>query len=246
MNQTLLVSFLMALLLLAPFVLQGRFRTGVFQFKRWWISAAAGISVAYIFIDLLPRINRVQSILSATGAGTTPFGGEYWVYGSALIGFIFFFSLDNLAGVGRARRNETETLGGPLSYGLHLGGFTLYCIAVGYPLYRQAAQETRLALLYGLTLVLHLRIIDHSLHERRDRRYETSGRLLLAGGILAGWGMGALDVYEAWLFPALLGFVGGGVLINSIKEELPAKGEARLLPFVLAALGYGVLLAVIG
>jgi hypothetical protein len=47
------------------------------------------------------------------------------------------------------------------------------------------------------------------------------------------------------LVPTLLGFIGGGVVINSLRAELPDKGEGRALPFVIGALGYAILLLTI-
>jgi hypothetical protein len=40
----------------------------------------------------------------------------------------------------------------------------------------------------------------------------------------------------------LFGFIAGGVVINSVKGELPEEGEGRFWPFCLGAGGYALLL----
>jgi hypothetical protein len=47
-------------------------------------------------------------------------------------------------------------------------------------------------------------------------------------------------VRERWL-PTLMGFISGGVALNSVKGEMPEEGQARMLPFVAGALGYALL-----
>lgn len=65
---------------------------------------------------------------------------------------------------------------------------------------------------------------------------------MLSAGIVAGCVIGMLGFIMELLVPTLMGFIGGGVIINSIKEELHEIGEGRALPFILGALGYALLL----
>ncbi|HMF76029.1 MAG TPA: hypothetical protein VK604_10240, partial [Bryobacteraceae bacterium] len=64
-------------------------------------------------------------------------------------------------------------------------------------------------------------------------------------GIVAGWVVGSLNLPSDVLVPTLMGFIGGGVVMNSIRAELPERGEGRLLPFVVGAFGYAMLLMLI-
>ena len=38
------------------------------------------------------------------------------------------------------------------------------------------------------------------------------------------------------------GFVAGGVVLNSIKDEMPEEGKGKALPFLLAGLAYAFVL----
>lgn len=48
-----------------------------------------------------------------------------------------------------------------------------------------------------------------------------------------------------FILPSIMGFIAGGVVVNSLKEELPEKGEGRVFPFVLGAFGYAALLLMV-
>ena len=54
--------------------------------------------------------------------------------------------------------------------------------------------------------------------------------------------MAALGSVVGLLLPTLMGFIAGGVVLNSVKGELPEEGEARVGPFVAGAVGYALLL----
>ena len=66
------------------------------------------------------------------------------------------------------------------------------------------------------------------------------------GGILAGWSVAAAGLSSEMVLPTLMGFIAGGVVLNSVKGELPEEGEARVGPFVAGAFGYALLLLLVG
>ena len=43
-----------------------------------------------------------------------------------------------------------------------------------------------------------------------------------------------------------MGFIAGGVVINSVKGEMPKEGHARVGPFVAGAFGYALVLLMFG
>ena len=92
-----MLSLIVALCWTVPFMLGGHLRLGASPSRRAWLSAAGGTAIAYVFVDLLPEMQRMQGIFSEASAGRPfPFP-HYRVYSSALIGFVFFYALENLA-----------------------------------------------------------------------------------------------------------------------------------------------------
>jgi hypothetical protein len=96
-----------------------------------WLSAAAGVSVVYVFLRALPEMSEAQDVFPrVTSNRGLPFP-EHRVYTAALIGFLLFYGLENMVSRSGAReRAEGEPA--QLTYRLQLGGFAAYCALVGY------------------------------------------------------------------------------------------------------------------
>lgn len=240
-----LESLAVIALWMAPFVLGARLRLGATIGRRTWISVAAGISITYVFMDLLPEMGRMQELFSSVAEDMPLPLPDLRVYTAAMIGFIVFYILENMVVFSRADGPGEEKEHRPGTYWLHIFGFTVYCALTGYLLHEEARQNAFALGLYSLALFVHFWILDHSLRSEHGATYDRSGRWVIAGGIVLGWAIGLLDLSDDFVLPTLLGFIGGGVVINSLKEELPGKGEGRPLPFVLGAFGYAVLILLI-
>jgi hypothetical protein len=98
--------------------------------------------------------------------------------------------------------------------------------------------------LYTVAFSLHLLVVDHSLREEYGVLYDRSGRWLLALSVLMGWLIGVLIRLDPTNLAILVGFTSGGVVMNSIKDELPKSGEGRFIPFFIGALVYSILLSI--
>ena len=69
---------------------------------------------------------------------------------------------------------------------------------------------------------------------------------MLSAAVLAGWGLGQAYMVSDMLVGCLFAFLGGAVILNVLKEELPAERESRVLPFLAGAVLYGGLLVFLG
>jgi len=242
MNTGNLASLVAALSFLLPFALGKRLRIVDSRSRRGWLSAAGGIAIAYVFVDLLPQMNRMQEIFSAASSGLSIPFPEYRVYTSALAGFVLFYALENMASFSRpGRREKGEEKCSPACW-VHILGFALYSALMGYLLHEESKENSIPLLLYSLAMFFHFWIVDHSLRREHGGFYDRFGRWMLASGVLAGWVLGSFGFFSELLVPTLMGFIGGGVVINSIKEELPEKGEGHVFPFILGAFGYALFL----
>ena len=69
-----------------------------------------------------------------------------------------------------------------------------------------------------------------------------SGRWLLAAAVLAGFALGAITTVSDAAIAALTAFLGGGVILNVLKDEVPSERQSRFWAFALGGGGYSALL----
>ena len=205
---------------------------------RRWISIAAGVSVATIFVDLLPEISENQATFLANphrGAALFP---EQAVYLAAMLGFVLFYGFQYM--VGTSASEEREPSG--LFFSFQIAAFAGYSSLIAYLLVHSIWNDARSLFLYSLAMAFHLLLVDHSLARERNQLYEHYGRWILALAVMAGWSAGILtSIPDQWL-ARITGFVCGGVIMNSLVVELPEGRGGRFWYFALAAAAYSLVL----
>lgn len=204
-----------------------------------WLSLAGGASVAYVFVHVLPELETRGPALAAFA----PLGFvEHHVYLVALGGFAVFYGLERLA-----QRTETGTDSETATavFWLHVGSFAVYNALIGYLLVHREQPGLASLVFFASAMGLHFVVNDWGLRHHHGRAYDHLGRWLLAGAILVGTVVGVATVIGEAAIAVLFGFLAGGVVLNVIKEELPAERESRFLPFAFGAILYSALLLVV-
>src|ERR1700721_3125055 len=88
---------LAAIFVLACAFIFGRYLRGPFaDAPRRVLSAAAGVSVAYVFVRALPELSEAQDIFTRVTFDRGLTFPEHRHYTAALTGFLFFFGLENM------------------------------------------------------------------------------------------------------------------------------------------------------
>jgi hypothetical protein len=211
--------------------------------RRRWVSVAAGVSVAYVFVDVLPELGTQHQAFRAA-AGEDLLFAEQRIYVLALLAFVALYGLEHIVLASRDRRHEARAAGtaDPVYY-LHLGGFVAYSALIGYLLVERAERGPLALAVYGLAMALHFLIVDHSFREEHGRIYDRSGRFMLLASVLGGWVVAAARTpLSEVVFARLFAVLAGGVVITSLKSELPDERQGRFWPFCLGAAAYAVLL----
>ena len=210
---------------------------------RRWISIAAGVSVATIFVDLLPEISVKQAKFSANAPAGAALFQEQAVYLAAMLGFVLFYGLEYMVASSPSREREH----GVVAFSLRIAAFAGYSSLIAYLLVDNPWSGVQSLLLYSLAMTFHLLLVDHSLAQQGHELYESRGRWILALAVMAGWCAGIVaSIPELWL-ARITGFVSGGVIMNSLVVELPEGRGGRFWYFVLAAATYAfVLIRVLG
>ena len=194
-------SLVAALVLALLHVMAGHLRALRGIPRSQWLSMAGGVSVAYVFLHLLPELAEGQEHL-----GEAIDFLERHTYLLALVGLAVFYGLERLA-VRHADPDGDEAS----VFWIHIGAFALYNAFIGY-LLRHFEAGTSSLLLFTIAMALHFLVNDVGLEEHHHDRYERQGRWVLSAAILAGWGLGVVgEVPEAWI-AALIAFLAGGAL----------------------------------
>jgi hypothetical protein len=203
-----------------------------------WLSAAGGISVAYVFLHLLPELGRGQQAIQETveeGGGWL----EHLVYLAAFAGLTVFYGMERTAR--RARRRHGGQGPGLPVFRLHMTSFAVYNVLIGYLLVHDIRSPRELAFFF-CALALHFLVNDFGLQEHYRQVYAATGRWILAGAVLIGWATGIAIVIPEPAMVLLIAFVAGGIVLNVLKEELPEERDSRFSAFLLGGTGYAMLL----
>ena len=212
------------------------------------LSCGAGATASYVFVRMLPELDEAGTAFVAETVGRGLPAPELRVYTAALIGFVLFYGLENLVNWSKKKAREKEGPEAetePLIFLLHVGGFALYAWLVCYLMVRGISEKPLPILLYALAMGLHFFGVDHSLQREHGAAYLRVGRFVLAATALAGWAVAMVtELPRTWIITGL-GFISGGVVMNSMVMELPNEKDGRFWPFVLGAVAYTLLLLTI-
>ncbi|HEU0013359.1 MAG TPA: hypothetical protein VFQ45_06730 [Longimicrobium sp.] len=212
-----------------------------------WLSVAGGVSVAYVFVHLLPGLAEGQRQLEEAVPAPAALA-ERSVYLVALAGLAVFHGLERLAKVSRARARggdrsvdpEAATSAGV--FWIHMASFTVYNALVGYLLLHQEAGTGAGLLLFVVAMALHFVVTDFGMEEHHQHRYRRVGRWIMAAAVVAGVAAGAAVAVHEAAVAALGAFLAGGVILNILKEEVPTERESRFWAFATGIVTYSALL----
>lgn len=208
-----------------------------------WLSIAGGISVAYVFIHILPELSEWQESIRKAAGEQVAFL-EYHAYLIALASLTLYYGIQKLA---VASRHQQQASGGPAEpravvFWLHIVSFAIYNGLIGYLLLHRAVGGLRSLAVFAFAMGVHFLVTDHGLREQFQHRYLKLGRYLLTAAIVAGWLIGVwVDVPDPFL-SVLFAFLAGGIVLNVLKEELPEERESRFTAFLLGVILYAALL----
>jgi hypothetical protein len=208
-----------------------------------WLSIAGGSSVAYVFLALLPELGEGQGVV---GAALGPLTGQLdtHIYIIALAGLTFFFGFERLATNSRAVQRAAGQADRPTTivFWIHLASFATVNLLIGYLLHERD-QGSLLGLgLYAVAMSFHLLVIDAGLREHYRETYDGIGRWLLAASLAVGWVIGLAGHIDRFGIAVMSGFLGGGMILQVLKDELPEANQTPFWAFLAGAAGYGLVL----
>jgi len=208
-----------------------------------WLSAAGGVSVAYVFVHLLPELAEGQRSVGEEVTGALA-RVENHVYLVALAGLAVFYGVEWASRTSRdaRREREGEDRTDPAVFWLSIGSFALYNALTGYILVHREEDDVRGLVFFAVAIGVHVLVTDAGLLRHHGHDFRRLGRWLLIAALVAGYALGLGSEISDAALAVLIAFLGGGVVLNVLKEEVPTEQGARFLPFVTGAAAYAALL----
>ena len=212
-----------------------------------WISFAGGVSLGYVFVEVLPELSHAQEELLHSEIPLLHYL-ENHVYLLALMGLMLFYGLDLLALRWRStRQDEGQIQGGGASiFWLHIITFALLNAIVGYLLQDTSKHHGLLAcFLFFVAIALHLFVIDENLREHYQTLYDKQGRWVLAAAVILGAIAGQVALFDEAAVSIVWSFLAGSIILNVLNRELPDEKENCFFSFLGGATAFTVLLLLI-
>jgi hypothetical protein len=192
-----------------------------------FLSFASGISLAYVFVDLLPSLERGGPVLKKAFS-TLPFL-ELHTYLIALIGILFYYGVESA----KVRQKSTW---------IPISGYLLFNFFVGAALSDSSNPEIQPIALFTIAIGMHYFVRDHMANVTKKHTVLIALILILFAGYLVGYLTQIPDTISA----IGISFVAGGILLNIFRYELPKKEKRGYGWFVFGALLYTALLLSLG
>ena len=233
-------TFIVAVGLATFLLLAGRFSLAKTTRKRTTLSVAAGGSIAYIFVNLLPEIENAAALFRQETHTFMPFEGIHGVNLAMLAGFLSFYALAGIVPAERESGQASQTL----AFWAQILGYGGYIAVIGYLLVRSLTEVEQSLLFYAISMSFHFLLVGFGLRELHPKHYDRIGRYILAAFCLFGWFVGVMIDLPKPAVILLFGFVSGGVVSVTGIVELPKGKEGKTIPFMAGALGFAVFLMV--
>jgi hypothetical protein len=199
-----------------------------------FLSMAGGVAVAYVFVELMPRLGVSQTTLQAISADIVPLK-ERHVYIVAFLGFLFFYGI--------SRMPSKTAKNGNFQFSLNMISYVLLNFLVGYEIVDMNDPFIQPLYLFTFALGLHYFITDYSLRQKHPGVYDRLGRFILAIALSFGFIAGLLTELPKTSIIYGVAFVAGGVILNVLSHELPADEKRTSFPgFALGGILYSIVL----
>jgi hypothetical protein len=213
----------------------GRTTTLCETHKARLLSAGSGIAIAYVFIDLLPKLAKNEELVKTSLEGFFTYF-ERHVYVFALAGYVLFLL------VGQSR----TFLAQKRAYLLSLASYGLFNFFVGYAVVDKDDPDVKPLFLFTLAMALHYFSSDFTLSKEHGISYQKVGKWFLVFSLYLGWLAGLYWSLSATGVALVCAFIAGGVIMNVTRHEVPSDNPKSTLYFLFCALLYTAILLKIG
>ena len=209
------------------------------------LSAAAGASLAYVLVRILPKLAEKQvSLMASIDTGVRGFL-EHHAYLVAMAGLVIYYGLSRVAAYGAEEAHDHAPLSHQAALVATIAGHGAYSMLIGYVIVNGAVFG-----LFSLTLITVglgtvFLLSDHSLRKKWPKSYDRWIRWVLSLSLLAGWAVGVWTAVAPNVVALWYAFLAGIMLITTIGEKLSMPESGSYWHFVAGALALTAALLVL-
>jgi len=202
-------------------------------------SLGGGAGVAYVFVHLLPELasgGRSLSALDIAQFTPTPIV-EASLFLVAMVGLSLFYVLDVRTDEGKS---STKT-----GLRVHLVAFASISVIYGYTMPSLITTGWDYAVLLTIVLVAHVILADRTMARAHPDLFRHETRWVGLVGLAMGLAIAVIlpPVNELSL-AVVTAFLGGSLLMTTLRNELPAASTAKLPWFITGVTSMSLLLLV--
>ncbi len=213
-----------------------------------WLSFAGGVSIAYIFMHLLPELEEMQHTFVEEKEHIKGFF-QYPLYGVALLSLSMYYGIERqvkMSGISK-KTDEVPEVKPHEALGIfyfHIFSFAVYNTLIGYIITREK-WNIQSFVLFVLALGFHFVVNDFGFIGHYRHSYIKVGRWILGLASMAGWLIGNFVQVSEIHLGLVLAFIAGGTILNVLKEELPEERKSNFWSFLTGVILYSALLLMI-
>jgi len=214
-----------------------------------WVSASAGVALAYVFMDIFPHLAKVQKRLGDIESGNLSVFLENNVYLMALAGFCMYLGIVMLSIAYRHGRTTSELTyrSSPAIVKIETVSLGLYNFLIGYLLSEQLTHRPEPVILFAAAMAIHLAGVNFLMREHYRNLYDRSARFIFIIGVYTGWLTGVLIELSDAALAVVYAFLAGGIMVVATVYELPGiRSGKQYVSFLCGTAIFSALVLAIG
>lgn len=184
----------------------------------------------------MPKLTDYTLVLKAQNIlGWEP--AQYGLYMAFLLGLLAYLGIGNM--------HEVKSRRGVAALHLQVAAFAFYNMLTGYFITSIPREGMLPQGLATLVFAIHLLGIDHQLRAADPNFFDRRTRWITAAALLCGGALAMLQLLSGPVVVIGSAFLGGAILMNVMKEEVPAAASGHLKPFLAGVATFAVIAVII-
>lgn len=216
---------LVALVLGAAHIVAPRVK-GLIKYPERQQAFGGGLSVAYVFLHLIPSLDASDSAVGPR------------IYFVALLGFVAFYGLDVVF--------QPPKHAHPTKYHAYLSTFFLYDGLLVFTLGLNLAPTPILTVVFALSLALDVLNTDLEMQDEYGERFVKRGRWVLLAGVALGYGLSLVRRPDPVVIDLVTAGLAGFMIFHTNNGVFPVSRNKKFPAFLAGVLAFWLLHVLLG